>query len=339
MRIAVDAMGGDKAPAEVVAGVILAAQEYNVEILLVGQQEVIEENLSKYNLEKIKSKIKIVPASQVIEMAESPTEAIRRKRDSSLAVSARLLKSGDADAMVSAGNTAAALAISRSILGKLKGLSRPAIATVVPNSVDSTILLDVGANVGGCKPEHFLEFAIMGGVYAKDVLGKQNPRIGLLSVGEEESKGSAVTLGAYPILAKAPINFLGNVEGKDIFNGTADVVVCDGFVGNAILKVIEGIAEMVFELMRHELDKNKLAKFGFLLALPAIRKFKKRIDYSEYGGAPLLGINGACIIGHGKSDAKAIKNAVRVASEFYSQNVNNHITQSLQEVKTVNSDQ
>ncbi len=333
MRIAVDGMGGDKAPGVVVEGAVLAAQEYNVEVLLVGQQEVIEENLGKYNLGK--GKIKIIHASQVIAMGESPTEAVRRKRDSSIAVAARLLKSGDADAMISAGNTAAALAISRSILGKLKGLSRPAIATVMPNSVDVTILLDVGANAGSCKSEHLLEFAIMGKVYAEDVFGKQNPRVGLLSVGEEESKGSAVTLETYPLLAKAPINFVGNVEGKDIFNGTTDVVVCDGFVGNVILKVAEGIGEMLFDLIKSELNKSRLAKLGFLMAMPAIKGFKKRVDYSEYGGAPLLGINGACIIGHGKSDAKAIKNAIRMASEFYSQDVNDHITQSLQAVKTV----
>lgn len=328
MRIAVDAMGGDYAPAVVVEGAVIAAREYQVEVLLVGQQESVEENLRKYNLGKCK--IEVIPASQVVLMNELPAEAVRRKRDSSIAVATRLLKSGDADAMVSAGNTAAALAITRTILGKLKGLARPAIAATMPNPVGVTVLLDVGANAGNCKPEHLLQFAIMGEIYAGRILGKQNPRVGLLSVGEEESKGSAVTLDTYPLLMKAPINFLGNVEGKDIVNGTADVVVCDGFVGNAILKVSEGIAEMIFEMMKSEINNSKLAKLGFLLAKPALRKLRKRIDYSEYGGAPLLGINGACIIGHGKSNANAIKNAVRVASEFVSQRVNEHIEQRLQ---------
>jgi len=340
MRIAVDAMGGDYAPDVVVEGAVLATQEYDINVLLVGQKEVIEEKLSKYSPNR--DKIEIISASQVIAMAESPTEAIRKKKDSSLAVAARLLKNNEADAMVSAGNTAAALAISRSILGKLKGLARPAIATIVPNAVDVTILLDVGANAGNCGPEHLLEFAVMGEVYARNVLGKSAPRVGLLSVGEEQSKGSAITLEAFPLLKNAPINFVGNVEGRDIVNGTTDVVVCDGFVGNVIIKVIEGVADTIFQLMRFEVNKSRLAQFGFLLAMPAIRKFKKRVDYSEYGGAPLLGLNGACIIGHGKSNAKAIKNAIRVASEFFSHNVNAHIEQNLENIKlkqeTLNND-
>jgi glycerol-3-phosphate acyltransferase PlsX len=333
MRIAVDAMGGDNAPTAVVEGAVLAAREYQIEALLVGQQDLVKENLRKFDPGK--AKIEVIPASQVVLMDESPAEAIRRKRDSSIAVASRLLKSGDADAMVSAGNTAAALATTRSLLGKLKGLSRPAIAAVIPNAVDVTILLDVGANAGGCRPEHLLQFAIMGGVYSKDVMGKENPRVGLLSVGEEKSKGSSITLNAFPLLAQSSINFVGNVEGKDIVNGTTDVVVCDGFVGNAILKFAEGIAEMIFELIKLELSQSKLAKLGFLLAGPALQKLKKRVDYSEYGGAPLLGINGACIIGHGKSNAKAIKNAVRVASEFVSHKVNEHIEQSIKAIKPV----
>jgi len=331
MRIAIDAMGGDNAPAAVVEGAVLAAHEYQIEALLVGQQEVVEENLRKYDLGK--AKVEVIPASQVVLMDESPTEALRRKRDSSIAVAARLLKSGDADAMVSAGNSAAALAITRSFLGKLKGLARPAIAAIIPNAVDATILLDVGANAGGCRPEHLLQFAIMGEVYARDVMGKEKPRVGLLSVGEEESKGSAVTLSAFPLLNQSSINFVGNVEGEDIVNGATDVVVCDGFVGNAILKFGEGIAEMIFDLMKAELAQSKLAKLGMLLAGPALRNFKRRVDYTEYGGAPLLGISGACIIGHGKSNANAIKNAVRVASEFVSHRVNEHIEEKFAVMK------
>jgi glycerol-3-phosphate acyltransferase PlsX len=266
-------------------------------------------------------------------MDESPTEAVRRKRDSSISVSARLLKSGDAEAMVSAGNTAAALACTRSVLGKLKGVDRPAIATIFPNMQDFTILLDVGANAGGCKPEHYLQFAIMGEIYAREVMHKEKPRIGLLSVGEEKSKGNAITLEAFPILEQSGINFVGNVEGNDIVNGTTDVVVCDGFVGNVILKLTEGIGDMIFELIKYELAQSKMAKLGMIFALPALKRFKERVNYEEYGGAPLLGINGTCIIGHGKSNANAIKNAVRVASEFIYHKVNNHIEKNLQMMK------
>ncbi len=331
MRIAVDAMGGDNAPAAVVAGAVLAAREYDIEVLLVGRQEAIESNLSNHSLGR--AKIEVVPASQVIEMDELATEALRRKRDSSIAVAARLIKSGNADAMVSAGNTAAALAISRSILGKLRGVSRPAIAAVIPNVVDATILLDVGANAGNCKPEHFLQFAIMGEVYAKEIMGKQTPRVGLLSVGEEESKGSAITLSALPLLRRAPINFVGNVEGKDIVNGTTDVVVCDGFVGNVVLKFAEGVAEAVFELMKSELSQSAVAKLGMLMVSRSLRNLKERVNYEEHGGAPLLGIRGACIIGHGKSNDNAIKNAIRVASEFVSHKVNEQIEENIQAMK------
>ena len=329
MRIAVDAMGGDNAPGAVVEGAILAAREYQIDILLVGQEEVIGKNLSGHE-----QRISVIHAPQVIQMDESPIDAIRRKKDdSSIGVAARLLKNGEADAMVSAGNTAAVYAIARSYLQKLKGVSRPAIATLIPNIVDATILLDVGANAGGCGPEHFLQWAIMGQIYARAVMGKENPRVGLLSVGEEESKGSPVTRDALPLLSQSSINFVGNVEGRDIVNGTTDVVVCDGFVGNVIIKFAGGLGEAIFELIRAELKQSILARLGIALAAPALRKIRKRIDYSEYGGAPLLGIGGACIIGHGKSDSNAIKNAIRVASEFVSQRVNQHIEENIQEMK------
>ena len=331
MRIAVDAMGGDNAPDAVVEGAVLAAREYQVEVLLVGQEEVVRESLRKHDLGK--ARIELVPASQIVLMDESPTKAVRRKKDSSIAVAARLLKTGNADAMVSVGNTAAALAIARSFLGKLKGLARPAIAAVIPNMVDATILLDVGANAGGCAPEHLLQFAIMGEVYAKDLMGKESPRVGLLSVGEEKSKGSPVTLSAFPLLEESPLNFVGNVEGRDIVSGTADVVVCDGFVGNALLKFAEGMADMVFSLMKKELGQSTMAKLGMFLALPAMKRFKKRVDYEEYGGALLLGIRGVCVIGHGKSNANAIKNAVRVASESVSRRLNDHIEQNLRMIE------
>jgi phosphate acyltransferase len=334
MRIAVDAMGGDNAPAAVVEGAVLAAREYQTEILLVGQQETIDRELRKHNLGS--EKIEVIHASQVVEMAGSAVEAVRRKKDSSIAVAVRLLNDGEADAMISAGNTAAVYATTRSLLGKLEGLSRPAIAVVLPNAVDATLVLDVGANAGGCRPEDLVQFGIMGHVYAKDVMGRENPRVGLLSVGEEESKGTAVTLGAFPLLDQLPINFIGNVEGKDIANGTTDVVVCDGFVGNVILKYAEGMGEAIFELLRTELSKSILAKMGVVLARSALRRVKDRVDYAEYGGAPLLGLKGACIIGHGKSDPNAIKNAIRKASEFFSHNVNQHIEEIIQITKKIN---
>jgi len=266
-------------------------------------------------------------------MDEVPADAVRKKRDSSMHVCARLIKSGRADAMVTAGNTAAALAISRSILGKLKGVSRPALASIIPNVNDATILLDVGANAGSCMPEHLLEFALMGDIYSREVLGKDKPRIGLLSVGEERTKGSSITKEALPLLEKAPINFIGNVEGKEIVNGGADVVVCDGFVGNAILKFAEGASVMFFHVIKTEINRSLSAKIGMLLAKKALKAFTKKLDYENYGGAPILGINGACIIGHGKSSANAIKSAIRVASEFVSRDVNKSIEKSLLEMK------
>ncbi|HGE70525.1 TPA: phosphate acyltransferase PlsX [Candidatus Poribacteria bacterium] len=331
MRIAVDAMGGDNAPGVVVEGSILAAREYPFEILLVGPQAILEGYLKNYNIGK--EKISLINATQYVLMDEIPADAVRKKRDSSMHVCARLIKSGRADAMVTAGNTAAALAISRSILGKLKGVSRPALASIIPNMNDATILLDVGANAGSCMPEHLLEFALMGDIYSREVLGKDKPRIGLLSVGEERTKGSSITKEALPLLEKAPINFIGNVEGKEIVNGGADVVVCDGFVGNAILKFAEGASVMFFHVIKTEINRSLSAKIGMLLAKKALKAFTKKLDYENYGGAPILGINGACIIGHGKSSANAIKSAIRVASEFVSRDVNKSIEKSLLEMK------
>lgn len=331
MRIAVDAMGGDNAPGVVVEGSILASREYPFEILLVGPQTILENYLKNYNLTK--EKISLINATQYVLMDENPADAVRKKRDSSMHVCARLIKSGRADAMVTAGNTAAALAISRSILGKLKGVSRPSLASIIPNMNDATILLDVGANAGSCMPEHLLEFALMGDIYSREVLGKDKPRIGLLSVGEERTKGSSITKEALPLLEKAPIYFIGNVEGKDIVNGNADVVVCDGFVGNAILKFAEGASVMFFHIIWTEINRSLSAKIGMLLAKKALKAFTKKLDYENYGGAPILGINGACIIGHGKSSANAIKSAIRVASEFVSRDVNKSIEKSLSEMK------
>ncbi|HGJ64895.1 TPA: phosphate acyltransferase PlsX [bacterium] len=327
MRIAVDAMGGDKAPDAIVEGAIMAAKNYSLEVLLVGPQDRVEEQLSKHNLGK--AKIQVIPSSQYILMDEPPADAVRKKRDSSMHVSARLMKSGDADAMVTAGNTAAALAVSRSILGKLKGVSRPSLASIIPNIKDATVLLDVGANAGSCMPIHLVEFALMGDIYSRKILGKDNPRVGLLSVGEEKTKGSAFTLKAFPLLEQSSLNFIGNVEGSDIVNGNADVVVCDGFVGNAILKFAEGASIMFFNTIKGEFKKSYIAKLGLLLSKKAYKAFSEKLNYEVYGGAPVLGINGACIIGHGKSTAKAINSAIRIASEFVAYNVNATIQESL----------
>ncbi len=331
MRIAVDAMGGDKAPDVVIEGAILAAREYPVEIILVGPREIVEKHLSKYKINNLK--LDIIHASQAVSMDEPPADAVRKKKDSSMHVSTRLMKSGEVSAMVTAGNTAAALAITRSILGKLKGVSRPAIAAVIPNTVDATILLDVGANAGSCGPLHLLEFAIMGSVYSKALMRKENPRVGLLSVGEEKTKGSAITLSAFPLLEQAPINFVGNVEGKDVVSGVVDIVVCDGFVGNAILKFAEGASDLFFEIIKSEIRKSIKAQLGMLLAKSAFKAFSNRLDYEKYGGAPILGVNGACIIGHGRSTPSAIKEAIRVSSEFVSYKVNSSIEDNLREVK------
>ncbi|HIE30014.1 TPA: phosphate acyltransferase PlsX [Candidatus Poribacteria bacterium] len=328
MKIAIDAMGGDRAPQNVIEGAILAAREYKVNTIFVGQPEAIEQELKKHrNLSDIK--YDIIPASQVIEMNEHPVEALRKKRDSSISVAARLIKSGDAEAVVSAGSTGAAMAAAKIILGPLRGIKRPAIATTLPNSnANVTVVIDAGANVD-CDPVNLVEFAIMGQVYAEDILGNKPARVGLLSIGAEKTKGNKITFETYGLLSEAPINFIGNVEGRDVVNGTVDVVVCDGFVGNILLKIAEGMADMIMDAMRTEFSRNIIAQFSALLTKPTLRRFKKRFDYSEYGGAPLLGVKGTFIIAHGGSSANAIKNAVRVAKESVTQNVNAHIESKL----------
>ena len=334
MKIAIDAMGGDRAPEIVVEGAILAAREYEVTIIFVGQPEAIEQELKKYGSRKVYGnlsdlKYDIVPASQVIKMDEHPVEALRKKRDSSISVATRLIKSGEAEAVVSAGSTGAAMAAAKIILGPLKGIKRPAIATILPNHNENlTVVIDAGANVD-CDPINLVEFAIMGQIYAEDILGNKSARVGLLSIGEEQTKGNKIIFETHDLLSQAPINFIGNVEGRDVFNGTVDVVVCDGFVGNILLKVTEGVANMIMSAMRTEFNRNVMTQFGAMFVKPALRRFKKRFDDSEYGGAPLLGVKGTFIIAHGGSSANAIKNAVRVASESVTHNVNAHIESKL----------
>ncbi len=327
MKIAVDAMGGDYGPAVVVEGAVASAREFGASIILVGDKAAIERELSRCKAHDLA--IDVRHASQVVGMAELPSHALRRKRDSSLRVAADLVRDGEAAAFVSAGNTGAALAIAMFVVGVLPGVDRPAIAAVLPNLRGFTVLLDAGANVDP-KPKHLLQFAVMGHVYARDILGYANPRVGLLSVGEEEGKGNDLTKEAYEELKVSSLNFIGNVEGREIYNGRCDVVVTDGFTGNVALKISESLADMLGSMIKEELTRDVRSKVGAALALPAFERFKKRVDYTEMGGAPLLGINGAAIICHGASPVKAIKNAVRVAREWAKADLNQHIKTALE---------
>ncbi len=326
MKIAVDAMGGDHGPAVVVEGAVTAVRELGTSVVLVGDKAVIEHELTRLRAETLG--VEIRHASQVVTMAETPSHALRRKRDSSLRVAAELVREGDAAAFVSAGNTGAAMAISMFVIGVLPGVDRPAIAAVLPSLRGYTVLLDVGANVGP-KPWHLLQFAIMGNAFSRDIIGVDAPRVGLLSIGEEEGKGNDLTREAYEQLKTSSLNFVGNVEGRDIYNGSCDVIVTDGFTGNVALKISESLAEMLGSMIKEELTRDVRSKLGAALAMPAFARFKKRVDYTEMGGAPLLGIDGGAIICHGSSPAKAIKNAVRVAAEWARAGLNEHIKAAL----------
>ena len=329
MRIAVDAMGGDVGPSVTVEGALQAAREYQLDVILVGDEVAVRRELAHHRTSgAVQARISVRHASQAVEMDESPSHALRRKRDSSLRVAAQFVRDGEASALVSAGNTGAAMAIAMFTLGVLPGVDRPAIAVVLPNLKGRTVLLDAGANVDP-KPWHLVQYALMGHVYARDVLGIPTPRVGLLSVGEEEGKGNELVREVFKTLEGAPLNFVGNVEGRDIYNGQADVVVTDGFTGNVALKVSESLADMIIHLIREELTRTPLAKLGALLVRPAFRRFWKRVDYAEAGGAPLLGINGACIVCHGASSVRAVKNAIRVAAEWVRADVNAHIRAAL----------
>ncbi|MBI5194050.1 MAG: phosphate acyltransferase PlsX [Nitrospirae bacterium] len=313
MKIALDAMGGDSSPSAEVEGAILAARAFNTEIVLVGDEKLIRAELEKHKTANLP--LSIHHASQRIEMHESPASALRRKKDSSIVVATNLVKEGKVSAVVSAGNTGATMAAGFFILGPVKGVERPAIATILPTLDGIAIMLDVGANVD-CKPRHLYQFAIMGHVYATRVLQREKPRIGLLSIGEEDTKGNILTKETFRHLKDSPLNFIGNVEGRDVYSGSADVVVCDGFIGNVALKISEGVAETINKLLRREIEKSIFGKIGYLFLKPAFKSFKKKVDYAEYGGAPLLGVNGGCIICHGRSTPKAIKNAITMAIDF-----------------------
>ena len=327
MKIAVDAMGGDYGPAVVVEGAVAASREFGTPVMLVGDQASIEREVARLAAQDLG--VEIHHASQVVGMAESASQALRRKRDSSLRVAAQLVRDGKAAAFVSAGNTGAAMAIGMFVVGVLPGVDRPAIAAVLPNQRRFTILIDVGANTDP-KPSHLLQFAVMGHVYARDILGFDNPRVGLLSVGVEEGKGNELTKEAYEQLKGSSLNFIGNVEGRDIYNGRCDVVVTDGFTGNVALKISESLVETLGSMIKEELMRDLRSRVGAVLAQPAFQRFRRRVDYTEMGGAPLLGIDGAAIICHGASPVKAIKNAVRVAGEWARAGVNEHIKAALE---------
>jgi glycerol-3-phosphate acyltransferase PlsX len=313
-RIALDAMGGDHAPLEIIKGALLAASEYEVDILLVGKEEVIREHLTALGAPAPRS-IEVVDAREVVEMDETAVSPIRRKRNSSIRICANLVSEGRADAFVSAGNTGATWTSARLVMGMIEGVDRPALATVLPSVHGHTLLLDVGANVDA-KPNHLREFAVMGHFYAQMVFGLEHPRVGLLSIGEEEGKGNELTKETFRVMKETGVNFIGNAEGRDIYNGNADVVVCDGFIGNVVLKASEALGEFVSKTLKTQMTRTFPRKIGALLAKSAFDDLKKRMDYSEYGGAPLLGVKGGCIVCHGRSNAKAIKNAVRVARDF-----------------------
>ncbi|MDK2815604.1 MAG: phosphate acyltransferase [Moorella sp. (in: firmicutes)] len=309
MQIAVDAMGGDHAPGEIVRGAVAAAREKIADIILVGDKRRLESELNPLHPP---ANLEIVHTEQVVAMDEQPALALRRKREASIIVATRLVKEGRAAAVVSAGSTGAQMAAALLILGRSGKIQRPAIATIIPTLKGPKLLLDAGANVD-CRPEHLYEFALMGNVYAARVMGIREPRVGLLNIGTEACKGNEQTLGAYNLLKDAPLNFIGNIEGRDILAGDTDVIVCDGFVGNVLLKFGEGMAQVLFTMIGREIKNSFRARLGAALVLPALRGLKKQVDYTEYGGAPLLGVQGVSIICHGSSNARAIKNAIKVA--------------------------
>lgn len=319
MKIVVDAMGGDYAPGEIVAGAVEAAKELGIEVILVGEEETVARELSQHNAEKLP--ITIVHAPETIGMGEPPAVALRKKRNSSIVIATKLVKEGAGDAVVSAGSTGAAMGAALLGLGRIRGIHRPAIAQFIPTIKGFALVLDVGANPES-DAQNLQQFAVMGNIYSKYIMGINNPRVSLLNIGEEETKGNPLYLEAYKLIKETEtINFIGNIEGRDITSGAADVVVCDGFVGNVVLKFGEGLARDLMAMIKEELTRNIFVKIGAALVFSQAKGLKKRIDYAEYGGAPLLGVNGVAIICHGSSHALAIKNAVRVAKECVEKNV------------------
>ena len=327
MRIALDAMGGDYAPSVNIEGAIEIVNDFeDTDIILVGDEPVISRELAgkKYSPKRISIK----HASQSVTMDESTTIAIRKKRDSSIRRGIELVKHGDADAFVSAGHSGAVMATALLLLGTSDVVDRPAIAAIMPTLKAPFVLIDAGANLY-CKPNNLLQFALMGNTYCEIILGRSNPKVALISTGEEDTKGNELTKETFKLLKEADINFIGNIDGKDIFTGDIDVIVCDGFIGNVILKTSEGLADAIIKMLKREIAGLATGRIGYLFMKPALRNFKKKTDYDEYGGAPLLGINGTCIISHGRSTAKAIRNAIRVASDFAEKKVYDSISAAI----------
>lgn len=313
LRIVLDSMGGDKAPREIIKGTVKAVNEFSdLKVILTGKETKIKNILKEFNYKA--DTIKVVNASQTVSMDDKPSSVLRNKKDSSLLVACKLIKEDKADALISAGNTGAVMAAAIFKIGRITNLNRPPIATVFPSKIGNTIVLDAGANVDS-TPKHLIQFAIMGSIYAEQVLNISNPRVGLLSIGEEKEKGNKLNSNTFELLEQEDRveNFIGNVEGRDIFNGSCDVVVCDGFVGNIVLKTTEGVASYVFDLLKEALTKNLKSKLGALLLKEELNQMKDKVDYRQYGGAPLLGLQGLVIIGHGSSDDQAIYNAIKVA--------------------------
>jgi len=336
--IVLDAMGSDKAPEPEIRGAILACRQLDVRVHLVGPEDLLRPKLrdalktygrTPFGVEKTRLPIFIAQASEWISMEDKAAQAVRSKRDSSMRVGLKMVREKRAGGFITAGNTGAAMATAKMVLGSLAGVDRPALAALLPTSSGQPcVLLDVGANVD-CDPENLVQFAVMGHMYAKNVLRIANPRVGLLSIGEEDSKGNSLTRDSFSLMRDLKLNFIGNVEGRDLYNGTVDVVVCDGFVGNVALKTSEGLVKLVNSSLRVSLKSTVTSQVGAMLSQKAFKAFKKRLDYSEYGGAPLLGVRGVCIVGHGSSNERAIMNAIRVAAEFAEAEVNSGIEAAL----------
>jgi len=330
--IALDAMGSDRRPKPEIEGAIQAARHYNVRVLLVGPETTLEAELARYPAIS-GLPIEIVHASEVIRMDDKAVQAVRSKRDSSMRVGLRLVRERRAVGFVTAGNTGAAMAAAKMVLGAIPGVDRPALAAVFPTATGNVAtLLDVGANVD-CKPHNLEQFAVMGEIYFRTMFGTRRPRVGLLSIGEEEGKGNDLTKESFQLLRQLPLNFVGNVEGRDLYNGRVDVIVADGFVGNVALKISEGLANLVRYTLKESLKATITRQVGYLLSRSAFADFKKRLDHTEYGGAPLLGVKGVCFITHGSSNANAIKNAIRVAAEFAQSSINEKIEKELANIR------
>jgi phosphate acyltransferase len=332
--IALDAMGSDRAPRPEIEGAIAAVRHLGMRVLLVGPEDRLRAELARHRWVS-ELPLEIVHASEVITMEDKAAQAVRSKRDSTMRVGVRLVREGRAAGFVTAGNTGAAMATAKMVLGALPGVDRPALAAVFPTAIGTgAMLLDVGANVD-CEPHNLEQFALMGEIYFRSIFGTKRPTVGILSIGEEETKGNQLTREAFQLLKQLPINFVGNVEGRDLYNGNVDVIVADGFVGNVALKISEGVVNLVRSALKDALRATITRQVGYLLSRSAFTDFKKRLDHTEYGGAPLLGLKGACIITHGSSNANAIKNAIRVASEFAESRVNEEIEKGIAAIRPV----